>query len=544
MRLGLYVLGVVTFCLVWYAGQVVLLDWMQPGRLDSNLSTLQGDVHPDTPIQISLNGYGAELSGVQLYRLQPTISDQELPVTVLTERDGPASWRLVVANGLRPDSSYRLMVDASAPRPFLPLPARERITQQYRFETVRTPYPALPASLVQPRWGEAVPISWSLPLNSVRVAVEPEADAEAWVDPADATRTWVKLAPDAPSGQVYSVKFMRAVGLDGMTLQQPTAFQLAVPPRPSFENAPTEPVVLKQGETFDLTSNVPLTDIEVQSDGDLQARATLDGQRIRLGLTKYRQGEETVVTVAGATTTQGAPLKSPLEFVLKTPPAMELPKFVPENKAQAVPLRSRPYLEFESPPANPDSVRRSITMRPAIKGEWNWLDDVTLVFTPAERLPAQTTVSVTLRSGPDGPRTEAGGFLDKDLVTSFVTAPNRRIEISIGKQQLYMYENEKLIKTITVGTGVPGADTPPGQYEVLYKMPKTRMQGVNPSGARYDLPDVPWVLPFMGDYAIHGVYWRNNFGTTASNGCVGMTVEEAKMLYDWADVGTPIRIYR
>jgi hypothetical protein len=288
---------------------------------------------------------------------------------------------------------------------------------------------------------------------------------------------------------------------------------------------------------------VPLSDVDLKTSGGLQTKSALDGQHIRLEMTRFRQGEETTVTVTAATSNQGAPLEAPVSFVLKTPPPMEIPKFLPENKAQAVRLGARPYFEFESPPANPDAVVRSISMRPAIKGEWNWLDDVNLVFTPAERLPAQTTVNVSLKSGPDGPRTADGGYLDKDFVTSFLTAPNRRIEISIAKQQLYMYENERLIKTITVGTGVKGADTPPGQYEVLYKLPKTRMQGVNPSGLRYDLPDVPWVMPFMGDYAIHGVYWRNNFGSVASNGCVGMSVEESKLLYDWADVGTPIKIY-
>ena len=35
-------------------------------------------------------------------------------------------------------------------------------------------------------------------------------------------------------------------------------------------------------------------------------------------------------------------------------------------------------------------------------------------------------------------------------------------------------------------------------------------QGTNVTGSRYDIPDVKWVLAFMGDYTIHGVYWRGN----------------------------------
>jgi len=538
------VVGLLTLAVGWYAAQVATLNWFQPLTLNSSLSAAQRPIYPDTPLQISLQGYGAELGGVQLYRSDTESSGLEEPVPARAVSNGAGAWRVEAANGLQPDSDYRLVVEAKSLRPSFPMPVQEHVTQQYQFETVPTPQPQMPATLLQPRWGEAVPITWSLPLESVQVSVAPDASVEAWVDPADATKTWVKLAPTALGGQVYSVEFKRAVGRDGMALQEPRSFQLALPEPPRFENLPEEPVMFKQGDTFDLNSTVPLSDVDVKSSGDLEAKATLeDGEHIRLALPKFRQGAKAKVTVAAATTRQGAPLESPVTFELRTPPAMELPNFVPENKAQSVRLRARPYLEFASPPANPDTVRRSVTMRPAIKGEWSWLDNVTLVFTPADRLPPQTTINVTLQSGPDGPRTEEGGYLEKDLVTSFVTSPDRRIEISIAKQQLYMIENGNTIKTITVGTGVAGADTPPGQYEVLYKLPKTRMQGVNPSGSRYDLPDVPWVMPFLGDYAIHGVYWRNNFGTVASNGCVGMTVEESKMLYDWADVGTPIRIY-
>jgi len=534
---------VLTLVIGWYAAQLVMFNWLKPASLNSNLVSLSAPVHPEYPIQLSLQGYGTSLDEVKLLRSDPQQGDDQT-IPSRTVNVGPGEWLVIANEGLRPDSAYRLVVDATAPRPSLPFPSSERLSQQYRFETVPTPHADLPVGIVQPRWGEAVPISWSQPVESVQVAVEPSASAEAWVDPDDATRTWVRLSPSAPAGQVYSIEFARVLGKGGMPLQQPASFQLAPPERPNFENAPTEAVMLKPGETFDLISSVPLTDIDVQTSGELQAKASLDGQHIRLSLGKYRQGAEALVTVAGATTLQGAPLEKPLKVVLRTPEAMEIPNFVPENKSQAVRLKARPYFEFESPPANPDLVRRSVTMTPAIKGEWSWLDDVTLVFMPADRLPAQTTINFTLHSGPDGPRTEEGGYLEKDVVNSFVTAANRRIEVSIGKQQLYMVENERVIRTVTVGTGVAGADTPPGEFEVLYKLPKTRMQGVNPSGARYDIPDVPWVLPFLGDYALHGVNWRNNFGSPASNGCVGMPVEDAKILYDWADVGTPVRIYK
>ena len=106
-----------------------------------------------------------------------------------------------------------------------------------------------------------------------------------------------------------------------------------------------------------------------------------------------------------------------------------------------------------------------------------------------------------------------------------------------------LYEKGQPTRTFKVGTGVPGADTPIGDFEVEYKMPTARFQGTNVNGVRYDIPDVKWVLAFFGDYTIHGVYWRGNFGERGSNGCVGLTDEDAKTVFDWAPEGTRIKIH-
>jgi lipoprotein-anchoring transpeptidase ErfK/SrfK len=73
-------------------------------------------------------------------------------------------------------------------------------------------------------------------------------------------------------------------------------------------------------------------------------------------------------------------------------------------------------------------------------------------------------------------------------------------------------------------------------------MPVARFRGVNPNGSRYDIPDVHWVIAFLGDYTIHGAYWRSNFGTPGSNGCISLTDPNARYVFQWADEGTPIVI--
>ncbi len=62
-------------------------------------------------------------------------------------------------------------------------------------------------------------------------------------------------------------------------------------------------------------------------------------------------------------------------------------------------------------------------------------------------------------------------------------------------------------------------------------------------GVGYNLPNVPWVSSFKGAYTIHGTYWHHNFGRVMSHGCVNMLTAQAKMIYDWADIGTKVIIY-
>ena len=107
-----------------------------------------------------------------------------------------------------------------------------------------------------------------------------------------------------------------------------------------------------------------------------------------------------------------------------------------------------------------------------------------------------------------------------------------------------LFEDDTEVQAFPVATGVKGAETPPGSYTVQYKMPMARFRGQNPNGSRYDIPDVHWVLAFFEDYTIHGAYWRSNFGTPGSNGCVSLTDANAKRVFDWSDVGTRVEIHR
>lgn len=94
--------------------------------------------------------------------------------------------------------------------------------------------------------------------------------------------------------------------------------------------------------------------------------------------------------------------------------------------------------------------------------------------------------------------------------------------------------------------GVPRMPTVTGQFAVKIKYKVQTMRGSSIDGVPYVVPNVPWILYFHGDYALHGAPWRSTFGPGAeggSHGCVNLPVPVAKTLYDFAPLGTVVMVH-
>lgn len=113
----------------------------------------------------------------------------------------------------------------------------------------------------------------------------------------------------------------------------------------------------------------------------------------------------------------------------------------------------------------------------------------------------------------------------------------KQIIIDLSEQRVYAYENGQLLRQFVVSTGLPATPTVVGDFAVYIKYTSQRMTGPD-----YDLPGVPWVMYFYEDYGIHGTYWHNNFGQPMSHGCINMRTSEAEWLFNWAPMGTPVRV--
>lgn len=134
---------------------------------------------------------------------------------------------------------------------------------------------------------------------------------------------------------------------------------------------------------------------------------------------------------------------------------------------------------------------------------------------------------------------------DQQCSLDFQATSSKRIIVDLSEEILYAYDGGTLFMKEPVSTGLEFTPTPHGTFNIFRKTPSRYMQGPIPgvSDQIYDLPGVPWDLYFTRDGAvIHGAYWHNNFGEPWSHGCVNLSTENAKKLYLWVDIGTPVTI--
>lgn len=126
-----------------------------------------------------------------------------------------------------------------------------------------------------------------------------------------------------------------------------------------------------------------------------------------------------------------------------------------------------------------------------------------------------------------------------------VISTGKYIHIDISSQTLIIFQDGEEKGAFKVSTGRRGMDTPIGTHQVLAKAQR-------PWSARYQLY-MPWFVQFS--YEGHGIHelpeWpggikegASHLGIPVSHGCVRLGVGPAKIVYDFAEVGTAIVISR
>jgi len=120
------------------------------------------------------------------------------------------------------------------------------------------------------------------------------------------------------------------------------------------------------------------------------------------------------------------------------------------------------------------------------------------------------------------------------------TTDERWIEIDLSEQKLRAHNGNNIDYEFLISSG-KWAPTPTGEFRIWIKLRYTKMEGgKKENNTYYYLPNVPYTQYFYKGYGVHGAYWHNNFGHPMSHGCVNMRPEEAGIVFNWAEVGTPV----
>jgi lipoprotein-anchoring transpeptidase ErfK/SrfK len=125
-------------------------------------------------------------------------------------------------------------------------------------------------------------------------------------------------------------------------------------------------------------------------------------------------------------------------------------------------------------------------------------------------------------------------------------APAKKIVVSISQQRLRAYENGVVKWNWVCSSGRYGSGTRLGEFAVQSKFP-------NAWGGTWSI----WMPYWLGIYwaggtenGIHALpinpdgstLWAGYLGTPISFGCIVLDTWAAKLLFDWADIGTPVII--
>ena len=135
------------------------------------------------------------------------------------------------------------------------------------------------------------------------------------------------------------------------------------------------------------------------------------------------------------------------------------------------------------------------------------------------------------------PASNAGYALPDVVAPPPPPGTGRRFLVVLSEQRLYAYEDDQMVRTTLISSGVPQYPTVTGTFYIYLRYTSARMIGPG-----YDLPNVPYVMYFYESYGLHGTYWHSNFGHPMSHGCINMPTSEAEWAYNWSTYGTPVII--
>ncbi|TDT95614.1 lipoprotein-anchoring transpeptidase ErfK/SrfK [Streptomyces sp. 846.5] len=239
------------------------------------------------------------------------------------------------------------------------------------------------------------------------------------------------------------------------------------------------------------------------------------------------------------------------EFATRPAPKTLTMKLTPGDKA--VYGVGEPITATLSTPVHDQDARRAVERgltvdsTPSVQGGWYWVDDSTLHFRPKSYWPAHAVVSAAfdMQGRPVG----GGLYAGAPSRISFSTGDKLFALTDAGSDQMTVYRNDQVIRTLPITTGKPGFSTRSGFKVVLEQSPVVLMDsstiGIPAGSSESYHKDVHWDtrVTWSGEY-VHAAPWSVDEQGIAnvSHGCTGMSTANAHWFYDTVRRGDVVQV--
>lgn len=118
------------------------------------------------------------------------------------------------------------------------------------------------------------------------------------------------------------------------------------------------------------------------------------------------------------------------------------------------------------------------------------------------------------------------------------------IDIHLTQQLLVAYEGQEPVRTVVVTSGKPGWETPEGSFAINTRVANETMESGSIGAEEfYVLEDVLFTQYFTDrGHALHFAWWKTppTIGRPGSHGCINLLLDDARFLWEWAEIGTAV----
>jgi lipoprotein-anchoring transpeptidase ErfK/SrfK len=205
--------------------------------------------------------------------------------------------------------------------------------------------------------------------------------------------------------------------------------------------------------------------------------------------------------------------------------------------ATGVPVDHRVQVSADHARLSSVTVSSTSGSVPAQRGSWHWISDTEVHWRPATYWKAGThvTVSADINSVPAG--NGIYGQLDRQI--QFNVGAAHIYKVDAKTDEMHVFSNGRLLRTVPVTTGKPGFVTRSGVKVIIEKDRHKRMNsetiGIDPNGPNgYNIGDVQFAMrvTYSGEF-LHAAPWSVAYQgiSNVSHGCTGMSTSNADWLY-------------